>query len=151
MALRLLRLAVIASIVASLLGGLLYAFYEAVYRSSAGLSIHTLPLFLVFVLMAAASGLLLVFPSLLLVGIPLTWPVRRLIVAYPAASALLYAAIGAAAGRLIIMWLNRDVVFGDREIPPAMIFGATAAATWILTLWTSRGRLGDRSDTSNAS
>src|SRR3954463_13264018 len=123
MALRLLRLAVIASLVASLSGGLLYALYEAIYRSSAGLSVDTLPLFLAFVPMAAVSGLLLVFPSLLLIGIPLTWPARRLIVSYPAAAALLYAAIGAAAGRLIILWLNRDVVSGEREMPPAMIFG----------------------------
>jgi hypothetical protein len=98
---------------------------------------------LAYALLVALTGFVIAFPGLLLIGVPLTWPLRRQIAAHPLIAALVYGAIGAGAGRLLMMWLDRGSAFAGHEDVPAGLFGAVTAIAWVWTLWKVRARLED--------
>lgn len=120
-----------AALAASGISGLLYAFYDAGMHSSRGVGPADLPTVILYGLFAALVGFIVALPALVLVGLPLTWPLRRRIAAYPLIAAPVYGAIGAGAGRLIAMGMDRGTAFPGRYDLPAMLFGAVTAIVWV--------------------
>jgi hypothetical protein len=94
-------------------------------------------------LLAASRGFFIALPGLLLIGVPLTWPLRRQIAAHPLIAALVYGPVGAGAGRLIAIGLDRGAALPGEADVPATIFGAVTALAWVWTLWKARGLLED--------
>jgi hypothetical protein len=92
-------------------------------------------------LLVAMTGFLIALPGLLLIGVPLTWPLRRPIAAHPLIAALIYGPVGAGAGRLIAIWLDGGAALPGRAEVPATIFGAVTALAWVVTLRKARGLL----------
>ena len=138
----LLALTVPAALAGSAISGLLYAVYEAgmhSYRGGGGAP--ELPVVLVFGLFAAFTGFVIALPGLLLIGVPLTWPLRRRIAAHPLPAAIVYGAIGAVAGRLIAMWMDRGTAFPGRYDLAAALFGAVTAIAWVVALRKGRALL----------
>jgi len=130
--LRFIGIALAAALIGSLGGGLLYTAYE-VSRSSADLDLAAIPAFFGFVLLASFSGLVIAIPGALLVGVPLTWPFRRLIAVYPLPALLLYGPVGAAAGWGLNHWIDTSALPGRYDLPGA-IFGGTVAAAFVLLI-----------------
>jgi hypothetical protein len=134
-------LTVPAALAASGISGLLYAFYDAGIHSSGDVGLADFLLVLVYALLVAFTGFVIALPGLLLIGLPLTWPLRRQIVAHPLIAALVYGPAGAGAGRLIAMWMDRGTAFPGRYDLPATLFGAVTAIAWVWTLWKARALL----------
>ena len=123
-----------AALAASGISGLLYAFYDAGLHSSGDVGLADFLMVLVYGLFFALVGFFFALPGLLIVGLPLTWPLRRQIADHPLIAAFAYGAIGAGAGRLIMMWLDRGTAFPGRYDLPATLFGAVTAIVWVWTL-----------------
>jgi hypothetical protein len=134
-------LTVPAALAASAISGLLYAFYDAGIHSSGDVGMADFLLVLVYALLAAFTGFVIALPGLLLIGVPLTWPFRRRIADHPLIAASIYGPVGAGAGRLIMILLDRGSAFPGREDLPATLFGAVTAIAWIWTLRKARGLL----------
>jgi hypothetical protein len=93
---------------------------------------------LAYALLVALTGFVIALPCLLLIGLPLTLPFRRQIAAHPLIAALIYGPVGAGAGRLLMMWLDRGSAVPGHEDVPATLFGAVTALAWVWTLWKVR-------------
>ena len=68
-------------------------------------------------------------PSMLLVGIPLTWPVRFWIVSRPVTASIIYAFIGGLVGYWVDFW-----VYDDRYSRESIFFGSISAVAWIIAI-----------------
>jgi hypothetical protein len=137
----LIALTVPAALAASGVSALIYLVYDLGMNSSADIGLADLPLLFVYLVLVAFTGFFIALPSLLLVGLPLTWPLRRRIAAHPLIAAILYGAVGAGAARLIMTWLDRGSAFPGRDDVPATLFGAVTAIAWVWTLWKARALL----------
>jgi len=133
-----------AALAASGISGLLYAFYDAGIHSSGDVGLADFLLVLAYALLAACTGFFIALPGLLLIGVPLTWPLRRQIAAHPLIAALIYGPVGAGAGRLIAIWLDRGAALPGEADVPATIFGTVTALAWVWTLRKARRLLDER-------
>ena len=88
--------------------------------------------------LVAVSGSLVGFVSLLVIGIPLTWPFRRAICQRPMTFGAIYALSGAMLGIWVAIFGG---LAGRGSLIPAIAIGGGTAAAWIWVMCRNRAWL----------
>jgi hypothetical protein len=131
----------------ALAGGLIGAFLFWIVTALPGASrpfSHDGDLFaLGLLLLFAIPTSIMTWPGLILLGFPLSWPLRHLVVRHPLPAAVALVLIGGGASTWLFNFLDRDVAFPDPGTNAYIGFsyaGATAIA-WVAALHRFRRRL----------
>jgi len=121
-------------------GGLIGAFLFWIVTAIPGTSrpfSHDGDLFaLGFLLLFAIPISIMTWPGLIVLGFPLSWPLRHLVVRQPLPAAVALVLIGGTVSTLLFNFLDRDVAFPDPGTNACIGFsyaGATAIA-WVAAL-----------------